>query len=762
MEQQGPTSTGEGVVWSSDKTKKLVSRPTRDGTQHNPELNPDNASQIPTTSDRQQEGTEAMEDTGGKAEVRVGGRLAQFWEHWQSLSPYIAAQLKEGFRLPWRSRPSLRQARQPTLSPLEMAQVDREIERALKKHAIIQIHPAEVACLNPIFTVAKKDTEERRMIVDLRQVNKHLIVPKFKMTTFREAKQLITPGCWMTKIDIKDAFWHLPIHPADQPYLAFQWRGITYTHRVAPFGLSISPLFLTKTMRPLMAKLNSTGISSCIYVDDALIVDESCQKTQEATAVAVRTIEEAGFIINREKSQLNPSQEVTYLGMTIETKTMTVRTPRGKLNKTKMAIKKMILTPQWTVREIASLVGLLNSLADGLFQTRVFTTGLQQWKRSWQEGDWDAPLDPSAAALSNLQWWSENLPRLNGRSLLLMKTEGTLTTDASTLSWGAIWESPGLDPVHTHGHFDQEQVGWHIGEKELLAVSLAVQALKAQVKGKTILLRTDSMTTMIGVNKMGSNSPKIAVLIDKLFMILEAQQTHIRAVYIPSEENPADALSRKKPANSDWQLNPEIFAECCQIWGTPTIDLFASFQNKQLPRFTSYNPQPQAVGVDALSRSWTEFSWVNPPFAIIHRVLNKIIEDQATVIMVIPIWTACPWFTTAMRLMVDIPLVVNRARAIHLPLLHRVEQVEAQNPTWTTCISKLSGKISEQQDWKRQWQSHSPDTLPSALKEAVLQRGNYGPYTAQDCNAIHILSQILTSSITGLPLWAHSDTSEQH
>lgn len=698
-----------------------------------------------------------------QADRVVGGRLGKYWELWSSISPYIATQLREGFRLPWISRPARLTPRQPTLNPQESAQVDREIERALEKQAIREIPDSEARCINPVFTVAKRGSEERRMIVDLREVNKLLRVPRFKTTTFREAKLLITPNCWMTKIDIKDAFWHLPVHPSDQPYLAFQWRGKTYCHQVAPFGLSISPLFLAKTMRPLMAKINSSGISSCIYVDDALIVSETQQEAQQATEYTVQTFEEAGFLVNREKSQLIPTQEIVYLGMAIDSKTMTVRAPSGKLNKAKMAIRKMLQMPSWTVRELASLLGLINSLADGLFQTRVFTSGLQQWKKCWQEGDWDKPLAPSTEALGNLGWWYDNLNQLNGRSLLPMRTEGTMTTDASLSGWGAVWESPGLDPIHTSGLFEQQQMDRHIGEKELLAVILALQAFRSQTQQKAVLLKTDSIVVMRAVNKMGSNAARIAALTDQLFLQLESQQTCLRAVYIPSEENPADRLSRQGPANSDWMLNPKIFKQCCRIWGTPAVDLFASFANRQLPRFYSFTPQPQAAGIDAFSTSWREYSWVNPPFALIHRVLNKIREDQATVLLVFPVWTASPWFNTAVKLIVDVPLVVNRSQPIHSqPMITQQSSVEPQDPGWTTCISRMSSNASEQQAWKSRWSNLSPNTLYSALEEAVLRRGNSGPFTARDYDAIHTLSLNLASSITGSPPWAHASTSGQH
>lgn len=691
----------------------------------------------------------------------VGGRLGEFWQYWQQLSPFIARNLKNGFPLQWTSRPKPFKAPQPMLTPDEQQAVDQEIARALAAKAISPV-PAELAtCFSPVFTVPKKDSSARRMIIDLRRVNQYLDVPKFKTTTFREAKQLVTTGCWMAKLDVKDAFWHLPVHPQDRQYLAFEWKGQTYRYNVAPFGLSVSPLLLAKTMRPLIGRVNSKGISCAIYVDDALLVAKSEQECREAVEQIIREFEAAGFLVNREKSVLVPTQQIVYLGVEIDSVTMTCKTPAGKLNKTRMAIRKLMLEPTWTVRAVASFLGLLNSLADSLFQARVFTSGLQQWKNGRLERDWDTPLPPTQSALADLQWWSTNLETLNGRTLLPMKTDGMLTTDASDKGWSAIWEQAGLDPVHSsaYGHFSSNELPRHIAEKEILAVMFGVQAFRSQLQHKVVHLRTDSMVVMRAVNKMGSNTQRIAKLMDELFVLLQMINLQLRATYIPSAQNPADGLSRQKPANSDWQLNPRIFQQCCEIWGRPTIDLFASHENKLLPRYISYGPQPQALSIDAFNTSWTEFSWVNPPFAVLHRTLNKIKCDGTTAIVVFPFWTAAQWINTAIELITDVPLVVNRTYPIHLlpAAFQQANATSANNPTWTTVISRMSGNDSEQKAWKSRWSKHSPDILYSALKEAVQHRGNYGPYTALDSNAILTLCKMLTSSITGSLHWAHED-----
>jgi hypothetical protein len=35
----------------------------------------------------------------------------------------------------------------------------------------------------------------------------------------------ILPGDWAASIDLRDAYFHVPIHAADRKYLRFGWRG---------------------------------------------------------------------------------------------------------------------------------------------------------------------------------------------------------------------------------------------------------------------------------------------------------------------------------------------------------------------------------------------------------------------------------------------------------------------------------------------------------------------------------------------------------
>jgi hypothetical protein len=77
------------------------------------------------------------------------------------------------------------------------------------------------------------------------------------MDTLDTAIRLMRPGCFMTSIDLKDAFYSIPIALEHQIYLKFIWRDKLYCFTCLTMGLSSSPRVFTKVMKLVFATLRS-------------------------------------------------------------------------------------------------------------------------------------------------------------------------------------------------------------------------------------------------------------------------------------------------------------------------------------------------------------------------------------------------------------------------------------------------------------------------------------------------------------------------
>ena len=91
--------------------------------------------------------------------------------------------------------------------------------------------------------VSNNQTRKKwRPVIDLSVMNSLLHVPTFKMETAEIIRNSLTKGEWLVSIDLKDAYFHVPIHPDSQHLLCFHIDKRTYQFKALPFGLATTPL----------------------------------------------------------------------------------------------------------------------------------------------------------------------------------------------------------------------------------------------------------------------------------------------------------------------------------------------------------------------------------------------------------------------------------------------------------------------------------------------------------------------------------------
>ena len=92
-------------------------------------------------------------------------------------------------------------------------------------------------------------------------------------------------------------------------------------------------------------------------------------------------------------------------------------------------------------------------------------------------------------------------------------------------------------------------------------------------------------------------------------------------------------------------LDSNVFLQLAKLWGKPTMDLFASRLNCQISKFASWKPDPDAVVIDAFSIPWSnEYYYMFPPFSLITRCVQKIINDQSECLIILPLWPTQIWY----------------------------------------------------------------------------------------------------------------------
>ena len=484
--------------------------------------------------------------------IKTGGCLQKHWRAWQQLSPELGSWVRDGVRLPWRWRPPTAEFPDKPMTAEAAADMDKAVARMLEAGAIKQLKSkAEAAVLSPVYTVPKRDSSERRPVFNLRWVNSFLHTRHFKMSTMRDVKQVITKDCWMAKIDLRDCFWQLGVHPDDQDFLCFHWRGKYYKFLVLPFGLAVSPRKITKLYRPVVAWLQAQGHACVIYLDDMILLGPTKQKCMEALIAVLTLLSRLGVVVNAKKSCFIPAQQMEYLGFVLDSVTMTITAPRRKIinlrTELRKATRKAVIAP----RQLASVLGKLQALADALFPVRVHAAGIHQLQlKLLQEEGWDHLGQLTPEAKDDMSWWIQHLPMLNGKSLIQPLPTCQVGTDASDFGWGGWITLLTLKPrtISFGGLFPENLLGTQINFKELTAVKFVLQSCPELCRSQVIDLGTDNMTTLYYCNRMGGRNYKLARLAQEIWDICHNLDAVIAARHVPGVDNElADSESRAAP-----------------------------------------------------------------------------------------------------------------------------------------------------------------------------------------------------------------------
>ena len=262
-----------------------------------------------------------------------------------------------------------------------------------------------------MFLIPKKDGK-MRPVINLKSLNQFVMTPHFKMEGIHTVRDLIQPNNWMTKIDLKDAYFTIPVVKHHQKFLRFAIENRHFQFTCLPFGLSSAPWVFTKTLKPVIARLRELGVRLVIYLNDILVLGKTPQEAGDHTLALIRLLENLGFIVHPEKSLTQPTQRVEFLGMIIDSTYMELQVPGEKLKKIRTEAKKVIQSNLLPVRELSRLIGKMTSIAQAIPLAPLFYRNLQRdASLSLAKGNqqYKTPCQLSPESREELQWWIDHL-----------------------------------------------------------------------------------------------------------------------------------------------------------------------------------------------------------------------------------------------------------------------------------------------------------------------------------------------------------------
>ena len=271
-----------------------------------------------------------------------------------------------GYKIPFDIRPH--QAETPKniqCSNKERAEIAALIGQLQEKGAVEKCRPVEGQFVSKIFLVPKPDGFSR-LILNLKQLNTFIQTEHFKLEEYKAVARLLSPGSFMATLDLRDAYYMIPIDEADRRFLRFQFDSELFEFTCLPFGLSTAPYVFTKIMKPVVSYWRSHGFVVVVYVDDFILMVDSYTEWYQNIEETHSLLQDLGFIIHHEKSLMTPSQKCKYLGFVFDSIRMTVELPTVKKEKIQDLISRFSSTSACKIRDFAQFIGILVAASPAL------------------------------------------------------------------------------------------------------------------------------------------------------------------------------------------------------------------------------------------------------------------------------------------------------------------------------------------------------------------------------------------------------------
>jgi ribonuclease HI len=552
-----------------------------------------------------------------------------------------------------------------------------EIEQELQLGVIKPFPREEARIILKTFLRAKKDGTYRK-ILDCTPLNQYLVDQKFKMEDARTVAQVLQPNMWATSLDIKKAFHHVNVSPDLRPFLCFEYHNQIYAYHSMPFGVKSAPRVFTKIMHHCLSVARQIWKIHIIqYIDDILILHQDRTCLEASTISIARFLEQLGWILNIEKSQVNPNRIFLYLGWEWNTQDFVVKLSEEKnlilIRLVSMWKKYVCQQKNVPVRHLASLIGRLSQTRLQHDTASLYLSFLNKIKTEGvRTRGWSGKVKLNLTAKQDLLWWEEHLAKNTPHTLTPFLKEADVWTDASASGWGAhaIWEDNNVQQdLNIMGFWENN---WTSNRRELEAVQKSLTNLSAHPKTSHIknwLIHSDNSTTVYNINRKASTHSLIGPM-RALFSSLHATGTSVRAIHIKGLlNNTADSLSRLSKSG-DYSLDPQILQNALQSLNLEiSCDLFASRNNHKHPIYYTLSLQDsKAQGRDAFSIEWGTLRnpLIHPPIPLLQKCINLIKFYKIQAVVIAPQWPFQWWTNSLMEItMRTVPL--GEARRILTP-----------------------------------------------------------------------------------------------
>ena len=409
------------------------------------------------------------------------------------------------------------------LAPDKFVALKQEVKYLVNRGILAE---SQSAWASPIVMV-KKPSGKYRLCADFVALNKILKVTRYALPNINDFSSMAHGCSWFSSMDIKDAYYHIPVDPADSHKLTITTPLGNYKYLYLPMGLATSSGYFQKLMNEVLSGLPRVFV----YLDDIIIMSPDLDDHRKLLSLVFERLKQHGLVVNDAKCVF-AVKELSFLGHLVSAEGVKPTTKNVKAitdyvrPRTKRQLRRFLGMIQFYCRFIPDCAEILSPLYS------LLSSGARMTHLLWSPETENCFLKAKQAVEK-----ATVLAHPNHEANL------ELVTDASDSAVGAVLQqvSNGLRQplVFWSKALTHSQRSWSCFERELFACYAAIKHFQYFLEGRDFLLKTDHKPI---VRKFQHNSPaaspRQARFIDYILQFTS------RVEHVSGRENVADVLSR--------------------------------------------------------------------------------------------------------------------------------------------------------------------------------------------------------------------------
>lgn len=445
--------------------------------------------------------------------------------------------------------------------------------------------------VSPLMTRDKKDSHEKRIIVDLsfpanasvnaaidptNHLGKNVTYTLPTIADLVAQLQRYGNGAYFWKADLSRAYRQLRVDPLDTPLLAIQVEAELYLDLCPPFGCRTSAALCQRVANAITYILGKEEHHVLAYLDDY----GACHPSHQTATIAYKRFKqlaaELGLQLADHKS-LPPATSMEWLGYVVDSTEMSVTIPQAKLQEVLQECQVWLSRSRASKKMIQKIVGKLIFISNCVHPGRKFVSRILATLSHMGDREWTTISDHFKA---DVRWFYEYARQANGVYLCSpIKKTYEIECDSSLIAGAGTTNCHYYAWQYTEAHVSRFP---QIYQLEAVNLLLAYKTLAPtfQEKPAKVIVWTDNSASSFALQTGRTKDLVLSACARELWLIAsrlnhQVEIRHKKGALLPLP----DALSRMFHDHEKRKLAFQLISDRDLECVSPVLDNYKFFNS---------------------------------------------------------------------------------------------------------------------------------------------------------------------------------------